>query len=560
MLSLLSDNLSFDPVTLGALIAIAAGLNIVLFVLCRIAVAPQVVIPLFSVIDGLLIVALLLSRGSWPTPLYALLAFPAVTIALRWGELAGLGAGVVLALAGLLAWMVQSAQHRASLSTVDQVVALIVLPFLGGMAGLLGGRAANQRLQSLTVEVHELRNARDRADAVYAMASTLGATLNYQKVLETLFDVSAIEFRAIGLDPKRMVGMALLFEEKSHRPCLQVVAGHQLSSHDWGVRCPSNEGALARALGQGKVEVLANIANDPELGHFESLKSARSAILVPLRAGFDSYGVILFASQEENAFDVDRCHFLIAFSGQATIALQNARLFQNLRDEQDRIINQQEEIRREIARELHDGPTQTIASLAMRLNYARALIEKAPEKTAKELAELEDMARRTTKEIRTMLFTLRPVVLETQGLAAALRQYGERLQESDGLVLQVNDAGFSVVLSDDMAGVVFSILEEAINNARKHAQAQQVSVRLQSQGDTFLAEVQDNGIGFDLNMVEQTYDQRGSLGLINMRERAALIDGNLSITSAPGQGTRITLAAPLHRPNHAGHASRPSRG
>jgi len=267
-----------------------------------------------------------------------------------------------------------------------------------------------------------------------------------------------------------------------------------------------------------------------------------------LHAGFDSYGLILFASSEEDAFDLVRCHFLIAFSGQATIALQNARLFQNLRDEQDRIINQQEEIRRQIARELHDGPTQTIASLAMRLNYARALIEKAPDKTAKELAELEDMARRTTKEIRTMLFTLRPVVLETQGLAAALRQYAVRLQEADGLILNVHDSQFIGTLPDDMAGVIFSVLEEAINNAKKHAQAQQVTVRLQTQDDTFLAEVQDDGIGFDLDVVEQTYDQRGSLGLINMRERAALIDGNLLIESVPGQGTTVTMIAPLSRP------------
>jgi len=72
---------------------------------------------------------------------------------------------------------------------------------------------------------------------------------------------------------------------------------------------------------------------------------------------------------------------------------------------------------------------------------------------------------------------------------------------------------------------------------------------LQAQGDTFMAEIHDNGMGFDLNMVEQTYDQRGSLGLINMKERAALIDGNLTISSAPGQGTTVTLVAPLNRPD-----------
>jgi signal transduction histidine kinase len=559
LLALVSSNFPLDPATLGALIAVAAGLNIVLFVLCRLEVAPRVILPVFSSIDVLLTVALLFSSGRWPTPLYALLAFPVATIALRWGGLAGLGAGLLSGLAGLAVWAMQRAHEVAALSTIDQIIALAALPLLGGVIGLLSSRAASQELQALSVEVHELRHARERSDGVYAMASTLGATLNYQRVLETLFDVSAIEFRALGLDTHRMVGMALLFEERSHRPALQVVAGHRLHADDWGIRCPANAGVLASTLKQVEALVFSSIADDAELCQFASLKSARSTIIVPLRAGFDSYGVIVFASEEENAFDLDRCHFLVAFSGQATIALQNARLFQNLRDEQDRIINQQEEIRRQIARELHDGPTQTVASLAMRLNYARALVEKAPEKAAKELAELEDMARRTAKEIRTMLFTLRPVVLETQGLAAALRQYGERLQESDGLVVNVNDSQFDGLLSDDMAGVVFSIMEEAINNARKHARAQQVNVRLLCEGGTFLAEVQDNGMGFDLNMVEQTYDQRGSLGLINMKERAALIEGNLSITSTPGQGTTITLAAPLMRSDVSLMPGKPAR-
>ncbi|MBC7293047.1 MAG: ATP-binding protein, partial [Thermoleophilia bacterium] len=109
------------------------------------------------------------------------------------------------------------------------------------------------------------------------------------------------------------------------------------------------------------------------------------------------------------------------------------------------------------------------------------------------------------------------------------------------------DAGFSASLSDETAGVVFSILEEAITNARKHAQAHRVVVRLRNDQQTFMAEVEDDGIGFDVAAVEQTYDQRGSLGLINMRERAELIDGTLSIISSPGNGTRVVLVAPLSR-------------
>jgi len=132
--------------------------------------------------------------------------------------------------------------------------------------------------------------------------------------------------------------------------------------------------------------------------------------------------------------------------------------------------------------------------------------------------------------------------------------YGERLRETDGLEVTVDDARFADYLSDDVAGVVFSILEEAINNARKHAQAQSVVVTLQTQGDVLVATVRDNGMGFDVEAIEQTYDQRGSLGLLNMRERAELIDGNLAISSTPGQGTTITLIAPMESAKREGQA------
>jgi signal transduction histidine kinase len=549
--TLLNRGADIDSVTLVAILAVAAGVNIILFVLLRLHVAPRIVLPAFSAVDIVVMAALLVATGDWPTPLYPLLLLPLALVALRWGPLAGMGAGFVFALAGLASFSLQGTERLAALPRLDSIVALVSLPVIGGVVGWAASHAAGNRLRTLSAEVEELRFARDRSDAIYAMASTLGATLNYQRVLDTFFDVSAIEFRAIGLEPRSMTGIALLFEDRSgerlNEPMLRVSGGINLNSEDWALRCPAKQGALARVLATSQPEILSDVAADAELGHIVALKGACSAILVPLRAGFESYGVILFASGQENAYDINRCHFLLAFSNQVTIALQNARLVQSLRDEQDRIIDRQEEARRQIARELHDGPTQTIAALAMRLNYARVLLNHNVEKASKELEELEDLARKTTKEIRTMLFTLRPVVLETQGLAAALRQYGERLQEMDGLVLAVDDTEFRGTLSEEMAGVVFSILEEAIHNAKKHAQAQRVVVTLRRHDDSLIAQVQDDGIGFDVSAVEQSYDQRGSLGLLNMKERATLIEGNLVIRSSPGQGTTITLAAPLTR-------------
>ena len=147
-----------------------------------------------------------------------------------------------------------------------------------------------------------------------------------------------------------------------------------------------------------------------------------------------------------------------------------------------------------------------------------------------------------------MLFTLRPLILESQGLRAALSQYVEKLTETDSIQYHLEaDQEVDKRLERNAQGVIFYIIEEAIGNARKHAQANNLWIRLHIKNGTFIAEVEDDGNGFDVESVQVRYDERGSLGMINMYERAELVNGRLSINSAPGKGTRITLTAPLPR-------------
>jgi signal transduction histidine kinase len=241
---------------------------------------------------------------------------------------------------------------------------------------------------------------------------------------------------------------------------------------------------------------------------------------------------------------------LVAICNQAIVALQNAQLYQSLTEEKERIVNVEEDARKKLARDLHDGPTQSIAAIAMRLNYAQVLLEREKDlqQTTEELARIEELARRTTKEIRHMLFTLRPLILETQGLRAALEQYISKIVETHPTPIHLEatpEADQS--LDRNAQGVIFYILEEAIGNARKHAEAENIWVRLSTKKKTFIAEVEDDGCGFDVEAVQTSYDERGSLGMINMHERAELVNGKLTIASAIGKGTRVTLTVRLRR-------------
>jgi signal transduction histidine kinase len=163
-----------------------------------------------------------------------------------------------------------------------------------------------------------------------------------------------------------------------------------------------------------------------------------------------------------------------------------------------------------------------------------------------ELYKVEDLARRTTKEIRHMLFTLRPLILETQGLVAALQQLAEKVHDThEQNVLIEAEPRVADDLEVGKQGVIFYIAEEAINNARKHAEAEHIWVRLRRDPEFFTLEVQDDGVGFNVGAVDENYEQRGSLGMVNMRERAELVSGALRLDSAEGQGTRISLVVPL---------------
>ena len=303
---------------------------------------------------------------------------------------------------------------------------------------------------------------------------------------------------------------------------------------------------VARALKAAEPQVCSDPKSDPDLAGFVAMHRCVTAVAVPLRAGFESFGAVVYGSPEPNVFTPDHLELLTAVASQAIIALQNAQLYARLQEEKNRIVEIEEDARKKLARDLHDGPTQSVAAIAMRLNFTRTLLKRNPAQVNEEIEKLEELARKTTKEIRHMLFTLRPLVLETQGLAPALEQYVQKLREADASIEVILETRrITDRVSKDAQGVIFYIIEEAVSNARKHAQAQHIWVRLHENARELIAEVRDDGVGFEMQAVQSTYDKRGSLGLINMYERAQLVAGSLSVASAPSQGTRVTLTMPL---------------
>lgn len=417
-----------------------------------------------------------------------------------------------------------------------------------GSTQLISGTRKNYRGQvNLRRESEKVAQVQERSriQAFYQLIETLSSTLNYRVVLDSILDLSQTALQEVNAPVESMPSAVLLFSEER----LVVANARRFSPADLKRSFPANHGILASTLTSAECQMSDNIHSDPELGRVSAFQTCSSALCLPLSRGLDSYGVMIFAHPDPGFFSTERQELLQMISRQAVIAIQNARLYQQLQDENEQILQTQEEARNKLARDLHDGPTQSVAAIAMRLEVAQKMLLQSPARVSPELKEIEELARRTSNEIRHMLFTMRPLILESDGLDAALKAVADKTMATFKQRLKVDtDAQVIQRLDASKQTVIFYLAEEAINNARKHAQARLIWVRLRParhETDIALLEIIDNGTGFDLQEINSDYSRRGSLGMINLKERTELINGLLHIDSVPGQGTRVQVFIPL---------------
>lgn len=460
-----------------------------------------------------------------------------------WGSLLTAGLFAVLEVASL--WM-------GSIFPVFVRTSLLVIAATLGL-GLIFGFISHQLIEQLR-RMHEtridqeqrrIRVENERWRALYELTTNLTGTLSYRRVLDSVLDLG---YTVLNPDPdaevdEKLVSAVLLFNGDQ----LEVGSARRLTSADQRIRLDAKDGVLKRVVDEGESALTTDVSYDPELGRMIALRNCTAAYCFALRSGLNVYGAMLFAHADPNYFSQERMDLLDMIGRQAVIAIQNARLYQDLLEEKERMIEVHEEARKKLARDLHDGPTQSVAAMAMRINLTRRMFNRDTKAALDELIKIEELAHRTTKEIRHMLFTLRPLILESQGLKAALESMAEKMYETYSQNVAVNvDEQVIEELEMGKQGVIFYIVEEAVNNARKHAAAANIWVRLKPlEPGLAMLEIQDNGMGFDVNAIARTYDKRGSLGMINLRERTELVNGLLNIQSQPGKGTLIQVYIPL---------------
>jgi signal transduction histidine kinase len=423
-------------------------------------------------------------------------------------------------------------------------------------------RANKARIEAQAAALEAQQRRADEVEALNtelrAIAGELASLVDMSRILSSTFDL------------KHMAGEALRHMVHSFpRACCAVVflrrpdGGYELLRAYRRPEAPMPAVAppvteLCVRAGEVGGPVGARLAGAVVVLGPESFNEARGfrSFGAPLKSKDRTFGSLALSSvKDEEPLGPDDLRMLTAFAQQFATAIDNIRLYELVQDREAqledlvaKLVHAQEDERKRIARELHDDTGQKLSALGMGLAaLGAALASGDPSRAAGVLRNLREMNDQAISELRNIMADLRPAQLDDLGLVPALKWYIGQYQARNPLPqVQLTVERAPGRLPPEHETVLFRAAQEALTNARRHAEAKRVTLRLSQKDDLVELEIQDDGIGFDPKQPPR-HEPGSGLGLPGMRERVSLVYGTLQVESAPGQGTCIRVTLPLAR-------------
>ncbi|MGE5617822.1 MAG: ATP-binding protein [Sphingomonadaceae bacterium] len=412
----------------------------------------------------------------------------------------------------------------------------------------------NRELETrVQLRTHELKESQEQLvrrnrelSVLNAIAGAVGQSLRLENVLENALD-QVVDF--MGAE----VGILTLFgrpggdgERSVYRGCSPAAAAAAARlgpcRHRW------ENGQQCDHAGEGCVLRESLLEADPAL----TADDLRSIACVHLCSKGKTLGTLCVATRGSKEYGSSDSALLASVAHQIAVAVENATLYQELEQKEAlrgellrKVISAQEEERKRIARELHDETSQALAALVVALETTSVAPAKDAEEVKARIAGIKPLAVRMLEEVRKLTLDLRPTVLDDLGLIPAIRWYAENRLKPQGVKVQLETAGIERRLPPEMETALFRVVQEAVTNIARHAEAENVVIALNISHSSVVIEVEDDGKGFDLAAVSRTTDKGRGLGLMGMRERVALFSGNLTIETSPGAGTQLRIEVPL---------------
>jgi PAS domain S-box-containing protein len=324
---------------------------------------------------------------------------------------------------------------------------------------------------------------------------------------------------------------------------------------------PTGRGPTGTAIRTGQATVMNHIGSDPTYAPWrEAAKTRgyRSSAALPLCYGEQVLGALNVYNAEPAYFTDERVQVLQSFANQAALAIQNARLFEQVRAGRERLqslsrqlLEVQEAERRHIARELHDEVGQALTGLKLLLDMSARL--PAGEITAS-LDEAQELISELVALVRDLSLDLRPAMLDDLGLLPTLLWHFDRYTAQTSVHVMFKHTGLEGRrFAPEVETTTYRIVQEALTNVARHAGVNEVTVRLWADQDMLVVQIEDRGAGFGPETALAAGD---TTGLVGMRERAVLLGGQLTVESVPAAGTCVTAELPLGDPAEEGEEGR----
>lgn len=397
---------------------------------------------------------------------------------------------------------------------------------------------------------HELERRVRESEAIARISRALSETLEPQVILDM------IAASAHDIVPGTDWAVIHLLRGRPERLYPVASAGSAPPAEDYIIG--AGEGIAGRVLLEGHVLNIGDVQQDGRATPFARSVGMRSLLVAPIQSRSRTLGTISIMEKEPYAFTVDDERLLTIMAAQAGLAIENAQLFdsqrrartvaelqrERLRELTKRIVTAQEEERLRISRELHDEAGQALTSLKISLDLLRTSLAPDQQALAARLADVAGLADETMETLRTLAHDLRPPGLDTFGLNVALEGLCYDLSARTAMPI-VYEGTELPELPTELALSMYRLVQEALTNTAKHANARHVRVSLAREDGLLTLTVADDGKGFLLETEGSEPRQRGGIGLVSMHERTELLGGTLTIETAPGSGTRLMARVPF---------------
>jgi signal transduction histidine kinase len=369
----------------------------------------------------------------------------------------------------------------------------------------------------------QVQRRADQLTVLNTLARIATATLNMEQMLT---EVTEQIQHGFGYDH-----VELYLVDEATREIIRQAQSGRYPSTVVSYRQHISLGILGRTVRTGQTQRVDDVRHDAEYLAIDR-PDMRSELCVPIVTGGRVLGLLNLETEAVAAFTKEDVSVLHTAADILAGAIENARLYQ--RSQEAAVLEE----RNRLARELHDSVTQQLFSMTLTSQAARAQLEKNPPRAAAQLERLQETSAAALAEMRALIFQLRPPALSDQGLIPGLQQHIAALSRREGLRIELSASG-DERMARGYEQALYRIVQEALNNVVKHAQATHVRVLLEFKPEQLHIRVIDNGQGFDPHAQHAGADRQ--FGLISMRERAAEIGGTMELQSAPGQGTEVIV-------------------